>query len=411
MKKSALIIFTFLLLILSSIIFGNMALGKNPDQKLPYENAILLSNNQDFDTSASQIRDSVYNAFKKYTMKKSGTYYVTDFVDYGEYYLGNIMPSIKDLEIENIEQAHEYQIENSIPITVKKKGNKWEVDFEDLRLKTKNNKKSIGEDLLGKLIPKTKAASIDKYHFRFPFTNTVGISLFRTPTVWHTGNSIDFAPDNNADVLAISNGYVSSVCKNSQGEQAWITIRPEDPNNDDTYLNAKQYMLHFDKNSIPAEIKAGKIVKQGDKLGRLVSSGNETNPNTYECAQWTTARHVHVQFTSRPVYIDGYTFTEKQTTSGATILKLLNSLNQEVAVNSTTKFYSTQSEAYNSNLWEIDSSYTVTGNIAAAGYVIVKNGATLTIKNNSSLDIDLQKYNLIVEPKGKVFIETGGKLF
>lgn len=244
--------------------------------------------------------------------------------------------------------------------------------------------------------------------YKFPFNKDTGFKLFRVSTgVWHSTDdkAIDFAPLADVNVMAIAPGYVSDVCKNSDGEQAWIKIKTEDPNNPGTYLSGEQPLyLHFDKDTIPSNITEGSTVERGQLLGKLVSGGDELKQT---CPMYGDGRHVHILLPYKPFKIDGYSFESYDNGD----LKIIDRLGDELEYTSSTTFYSTQGNEYESDLWIISSDYIVNEDIHAGGDIYVTNNSELRIKDNASLNIMFDTNKLVIESGARLIIENGSKIY
>lgn len=59
----------------------------------------------------------------------------------------------------------------------------------------------------------------------------------------------------------------------------------------------------------------------------------------------------------------------------------------------------------------ITASCDITSNATVTGNVTVNNGAILTIRSGSNLNIDFINKKMQVEPQGKVIVETNAKIY
>ncbi|KXK26906.1 MAG: hypothetical protein TR69_WS6001000929 [candidate division WS6 bacterium OLB20] len=252
--------------------------------------------------------------------------------------------------------------------------------------------------------------------YKFPFDRSVGFNIWRHPHGWHndaSGNkALDFGGgDITTDtyVLSAAPGMVTSICKNTDGRQAFMYIQTEDPDNPGTLLKGETLLyLHFDKDSIPAEIKQNAWVERGQILGRLVEGGDELNSS---CPQYGVGRHSHITFPNKPFVIDSHTMTTYDDGS----LKILKD-SQELHWTKDTVFNSTQDtegacDLVDGMIWHVYKDCFLSGHNVVNSHVWIGSGSMLTLEPYSTLDIDFSSSYLKVSPEGGITLKSQSKLY
>jgi hypothetical protein len=67
-------------------------------------------------------------------------------------------------------------------------------------------------------------------------------------------------------------------------------------------------------------------------------------------------------------------------------------------------------EVSTTGLWVVTESCTLEGIAIAPAGVLIEQDVTLTIARNALLNIDFANHELRVRPRGRVYVQTGGKI-
>jgi hypothetical protein len=330
----------------------------------------------------------------------------------GSWGLGTIVPQSSGQISLETDDADDLQAEGAESFAFAFYNNNWHTSLEsslDLSEVLKNiPDKELSPSVKKSLLTSTSTQltgiqfSQKYFGYKLPFASNVPITLFRPAYYWHhpdvTGKAIDFAPNNDAFVMASAPGYISNVCINSNGRQAWIWISTADPNNPGQFLSNEQLLyLHFDKGTLPSNIKQGNTVLSGQILGKVIQNGDESQ---LACSMWSTARHVHILFPFKPFNIDGYGLTSYSNGN----LEIIDRNGSELSFNQSTQFFSSQ--GLDESPWIIHGYVEVDNTTAIQGDLIVKNDGYLLIKAGANLGFNFLTHKIYVESGGKLTIEN-----
>lgn len=222
-------------------------------------------------------------------------------------------------------------------------------------------------------------------------------------------HALDFAPRlspnvTNANILSPVTGYVYQICKNpGTQKQSALAIKA-------TNSNEIIGIWHLDKSTIPAKIKQGELIKQGEFLGQMVTGFVNESKST--CPLISQGTHIHIVAPYKPFNIDSYTFTpeSKVQYNGATYTM---SSFQNTDLNSTNGDSTDSGSNCNppsSGDWVITQNCTLTSSATVPNNLIINDGYSLTLNSNVTLDMNLGYYKILVKPNSKIIINSGAKI-
>ncbi|GAA5528967.1 peptidoglycan DD-metalloendopeptidase family protein [Herpetosiphon gulosus] len=141
--------------------------------------------------------------------------------------------------------------------------------------------------------------------------------------------AVDFAPlSQNHDILAAHTGVVLIICDGPKSQSLLLTA-------DDGFQTA---YVHIKKGTL--KVVDGERIAQGTVLGSTVDNLPPNTKDSDKCGEWTGA-HVHMEFSSREVTIDGWTSNSMNIWYSGALEKTVNSnfLSTNIAVSSSLKGY------------------------------------------------------------------------
>jgi len=257
------------------------------------------------------------------------------------------------------------------------------------------------------------------YGYQLPWPTT---DTYHLHGGWHacaSGSAVntclDFGPDQTAgssEILSVARGVVNNVCKVNGA--AWIYITTEN--------TSEQFQfIHLDANSVTnAKIKMGDMVDQGQLLGTVY------NGATSSCGT-STGTHLHLKFPQVPIRIDGkeYTWgsipaiTSSQcpprpvfdsTNPPSWIVDLSGQTNKTCTVKGTVTNWTNERGIGNITI------ATNTSLILSSDSDKCLSGEICTLENknhsiNTEFGFSFNRFKLLVNQGGKLYIENGAKIW
>jgi hypothetical protein len=224
-------------------------------------------------------------------------------------------------------------------------------------------------------------------------------------------HALDFAPRlsstvTNADIVSPVTGYIEHICKNSGGlKQSALAIKA-------TSSNQLIGIWHLDKNTIPAGLKQGVQVKQGDYLGQMVTGF--VDESKAACPLISQGTHLHLVAPYKPFAIDGYTFTQDSKVQYGSNTYTMSAFQGTDLVSTNGGSSSTNTGGClppSTGDWVVSQDCKLSSSAKVARNLIISDGKTLTIDNNMTLDLNLKDYKILVKPNAKLIIKSGSKIF
>jgi hypothetical protein len=222
-------------------------------------------------------------------------------------------------------------------------------------------------------------------------------------------HALDFAPRlsssfTNANILSPVTGYIYQICKNPGTQrQSALAIKA-------TNSNEIIGIWHLDKNTIPAKIKQGELIKQGEFLGQMVTGFVNESKST--CPLISQGTHIHIVAPYKPFNIDSYTFTpeSKVQYNGATYTMSSFQNTDLYSTNGDSTASESNCNPPSSGDWVITQNCTLTTSATVPNNLIINDGYSLTLNSNVTLDMNLGYYKILVKPNSKIFINSGAKI-
>lgn len=247
----------------------------------------------------------------------------------------------------------------------------------------------------------TKAAQTENY--KFPWAKDEAWELSRPSAPWHSNcESKDvcaldfFFKSNNKEVLAAADGSIVVMCQDQEKKTVNIRIT------DDGGLRTDYF--HIKKGT--QDIKTGDSVVQGQVLGE-VWTGNLSNDCEGGFAQQhSNSGHLHWVLPQTEMIIDGWSFEYPDI--------CMTKGDNEKCAKDRPKFWSTNKEVEveddpckvpDEGDWVINQqNCIINNNHSLNGSLIVNDGFKLILQN-STLDVDWQKYKVLIKKGGTLLLQ------
>ena len=219
-------------------------LGLNGNENLPSEVII-------------KLEEAIKNDWKK-EKPLTNKYFIGHVRSEVNWGIGTLVPEEMDHELVIIDHVSNFQVKNATTFVFAFNDSQWNVALECSNnisyvlnaIPNKELSEGIKESIINECKnPITIAVDFSQKYFgyKFPYISDNSFTLLRPNYYWHSdpNSAIDFGQNQDVYAVAVAPGYISSICANPNGSQAWIYIKTEDPDNPGQYLNSeKPLYLH-----------------------------------------------------------------------------------------------------------------------------------------------------------------------
>ncbi|KKQ35124.1 MAG: Peptidase S8 and S53 subtilisin kexin sedolisin, partial [candidate division WS6 bacterium GW2011_GWA2_37_6] len=238
----------------------------------------------------------------------------------GTWGIATIVPVLSKQELENMESLN-----SSYSLLFSFNGTTWEASFKGgenidkiLTNISDSELPSDIKDFYKKSDSITAQSNSQQYmNYKMPWHQSKAFPLTQG---WHANHfenelssSLDFGVTQGNQILSSGPGIVSQVCKNTNGQQAWIIISTKEGA---TIYTDKLYYLHIKHNTMPSNIQNGASVNTGIVLGEI--TGAVTEEEGWPCPMKSTGAHLHfaTNFGPKELAMGEYDFTATELPSG-----------------------------------------------------------------------------------------------